>query len=72
MTSIPVTTLVSGEKEKPLRLEKVFAKSVFGQPEAVKAVANAIQLSRSGLQIAGRPVASFLFASASGTGKTLQ
>jgi ATP-dependent Clp protease ATP-binding subunit ClpB len=41
-----------------------------GQPEAVKAVANAIRLSRSGLANANRPLASFLFCGPSGTGKT--
>jgi ATP-dependent Clp protease ATP-binding subunit ClpB len=47
------------------------ASSVIGQPEAVKAVANAIRLSRSGLANAARPIASFLMAGPSGTGKTL-
>lgn len=70
-TSIPVTRLMSTEKEKLLRMEKVLAESVVGQPEAVKAVANAIRLSRSGLANAQRPIASFLFAGPSGTGKTL-
>jgi len=37
----------------------------------VKAVANAIRLSRSGLSNSARPIASFLFAGPSGTGKTL-
>ncbi|KAI0825114.1 P-loop containing nucleoside triphosphate hydrolase protein [Trametes gibbosa] len=70
-TNIPVTRLMSTEKEKLLRMEKILAESVVGQPEAVKAVANAIRLSRSGLRNANRPIASFLFAGPSGTGKTL-
>jgi ATP-dependent Clp protease ATP-binding subunit ClpA len=70
-TNIPVGRLLSTEKEKLIRLEKVLASSVVGQPEAVKAVANAIRLSRSGLANEGRPIASFLFAGPSGTGKTL-
>jgi len=70
-TSIPVTRLMSTEKEKLLRLERVLADSVVGQPEAVRAVANAIRLSRSGLANAQRPIASFLMAGPSGTGKTL-
>ncbi|EIN13756.1 hypothetical protein PUNSTDRAFT_58027 [Punctularia strigosozonata HHB-11173 SS5] len=70
-TNIPVTRLMSTEKEKLLRLEKTLAENVVGQPEAVKAVANAIRLSRSGLRNEGRPIASFLFAGPSGTGKTL-
>ncbi|KAJ7244792.1 P-loop containing nucleoside triphosphate hydrolase protein [Mycena haematopus] len=70
-TSIPVTRLMSSEKEKLLRMEKVLATSVVGQTEAVKAVANAIRLSRSGLTNPQRPIASFLLAGPSGTGKTL-
>ncbi|EMD42108.1 hypothetical protein CERSUDRAFT_110651 [Gelatoporia subvermispora B] len=70
-TNIPVTRLMSTEKEKLLRMERTLAEQVVGQPEAVKAVANAIRLSRSGLRNAQRPIASFLFAGPSGTGKTL-
>ena len=70
-TSIPVTRLMSTEREKLLRMEKILSESVVGQPEAVKAVANAIRLSRSGLGNAQRPIASFLMAGPSGTGKTL-
>ncbi|KAK7468895.1 hypothetical protein VKT23_003392 [Stygiomarasmius scandens] len=70
-TSIPVTRLMSSEKEKLLRMEKVLSDSVVGQTEAVKAVANAIRLSRSGLSNPNRPIASFLMAGPSGTGKTL-
>ncbi|KAI6153595.1 P-loop containing nucleoside triphosphate hydrolase protein [Pisolithus tinctorius] len=70
-TGIPVTRLMSTEKEKLLRMEKILANSVVGQPDAAKAVANAIRLSRSGLASANRPIASFLMAGPSGTGKTL-
>ncbi|KAJ7487593.1 P-loop containing nucleoside triphosphate hydrolase protein [Mycena galericulata] len=70
-TSIPVTRLMSTEKEKLLGMERILANSVVGQTEAVKAVANAIRLSRSGLTNPQRPIASFLLAGPSGTGKTL-
>ncbi|KAF9459898.1 P-loop containing nucleoside triphosphate hydrolase protein [Collybia nuda] len=70
-TSIPVTRLMSTEREKLLKMDKVLASSVVGQTDAVKAVANAIRLSRSGLSNPNRPVASFLMAGPSGTGKTL-
>jgi len=62
---------MSSEKDKLLRMEKILAEHVIGQPEAVKAVANAIRMSRSGLSNAQRPIASFLLAGPSGTGKTL-
>ncbi|KZW02267.1 hypothetical protein EXIGLDRAFT_735744 [Exidia glandulosa HHB12029] len=70
-TGVPVTRLVATEKEKLLKMEKIIGETVVGQPEAVKAVANAIRLSRSGLRNASRPIASFLMAGPSGTGKTL-
>ncbi|KXN90030.1 hypothetical protein AN958_05035 [Leucoagaricus sp. SymC.cos] len=70
-TNIPVTRLITTEKEKLLRLEKVLAQQVVGQTDAVKSVASAIRLSRSGLSDPNRPVASFLMAGPSGTGKTL-
>lgn len=70
-TGVPISKLQGTEKELLLNMEKTLADSVVGQPEAVQAVANAIRLSRSGLGNAERPIASFLFAGPSGTGKTL-
>lgn len=60
-TGVPVTRLKQTEKEKLLKMEKGLQKEVIGQPEAVRAVSNAIRLSRSGLANEGRPIASFLF-----------
>ncbi|KAF8877454.1 P-loop containing nucleoside triphosphate hydrolase protein [Gymnopilus junonius] len=70
-TGIPVSRLVTTEKEKLLKMEKTLSAQVVGQPDAVKAVANAVRLSRSGLSNPNRPTASFLMAGPSGTGKTL-
>lgn len=69
-SGIPVTSLRTSEKQKLLRMEKTLRKSVIGQEEAVKAVSDAIRLSRSGLSNQDRPIASFLFVGPSGTGKT--
>jgi ATP-dependent Clp protease ATP-binding subunit ClpA len=70
-TGVPVTRLMSTEREKLLKLDKTLSRAVIGQPDAVKAVASAIRLSRSGLSNPSRPIASFLMAGPSGTGKTL-
>ena len=70
-TGVPTSRLLSTERQKLLKLEDVLAEQVVGQPEAVMAVADAVRLSRSGLGNASRPIASFLFAGPSGTGKTL-
>ncbi|KAH8835810.1 P-loop containing nucleoside triphosphate hydrolase protein [Flagelloscypha sp. PMI_526] len=70
-TNIPVTRLMSSERDKLLRMERILGKEIVGQPEAITAVANAIRLSRSGLANSARPIASFLLTGPSGTGKTL-
>jgi len=69
-TGIPVTRLKTTEKDRLLNMEKVLAKIVVGQKEAVQAVSNAIRLQRSGLSNPNQPP-SFLFCGPSGTGKTL-
>lgn len=43
---------------------------VVGQPEAISAVCNALTLSYAGMHDTGRPLGVFLFAGASGVGKT--
>ncbi|KAJ3525257.1 hypothetical protein NMY22_g10652 [Coprinellus aureogranulatus] len=68
---IEVTRLVTTENEKLLRLERILAEDVIGQDDAIKAVANAVRLSRSGLSGPNRPTASFLMVGPPGTGKTL-
>ncbi|EED86034.1 predicted protein, partial [Postia placenta Mad-698-R] len=70
-TKIPVQRLLASDKTRLLGLEDALAQQVVGQPEAVKSVTNAIQLSRTGLNNTNRPIASLLFTGPSGTGKTL-
>lgn len=70
-TKIPVQRLLVNDKTRLLDLEGALSKQVIGQPEAVKAVTVAIQLSRTGLRNPNRPIASLLFTGPSGTGKTL-
>ena len=70
MTGIPVSKMMEGERDKLLRMEEVLHKKVIGQDEAVKAVANAIRRSRSGLSDPNRPYGSFLLLGPTGVGKT--
>jgi ATP-dependent Clp protease ATP-binding subunit ClpB len=70
-TGIPVTKLVESERDKLLKLEDELHKSVVGQDEAVRAVAEAIQRSRAGLSDPNRPIASLVFLGPTGVGKTL-
>ena len=69
-TGIPVSRLVQGEREKLLRLDETLHKRVVGQEEAVRAVTEAIQRSRAGIQDPNRPIGSFLFLGPTGVGKT--
>lgn len=69
-TGIPVTRLISGEKEKLSRLEDQLAKRVVGQKEAIVEVANAIRRSRAGISEENKPIASFIFLGPTGVGKT--
>ncbi|MEN9529714.1 MAG: hypothetical protein RI932_1587 [Pseudomonadota bacterium] len=69
-TGIPVSKLFSAERERLLHIEDDLRKSVVGQDHALRAVANAIRLSRSGLKDANRPMGSFLFLGPTGVGKT--
>ena len=69
-TGIPVSRLMEGEKEKLLRLEEILHERVVGQEEAVKAVADAVLRSRSGIKDPNRPVGSFIFLGPTGVGKT--
>lgn len=69
LTGIPVSKLTQGENSKLINMEKVLGREVVGQPEAIKAVSDAIRLSRSGLANPDAP-ASFMFLGLSGSGKT--
>ena len=69
-TNIPVTKLISSEKEKLLGLEDNMKKRVMGQDEALKLVSDAVIKSRSGIKDPNRPIASFMFLGPTGVGKT--
>jgi ATP-dependent Clp protease ATP-binding subunit ClpB len=69
-TGIPVSRLMQGEVAKLVRMEDVLHARVVGQDQAVRAVANAIRRSRSGLSDRHRPIGSFLFLGPTGVGKT--
>ena len=69
LTGIPVSKLTQAENAKLINMERELSNAVVGQGEAVKAVSNAIRISRSGLANPNQP-ASFLFLGLSGSGKT--
>ena len=69
-TNIPLSKLVSSEKEKLLHLEDSMKRRVMGQDEALHLVSEAIIKSRSGIKDPNRPIGSFIFLGPTGVGKT--
>ena len=69
-TGIPVTKMMTAEKDRLIHIEDFLSKKIIGQKNAIKAIANAIRKARAGLKPSYRPVGSFLFLGPTGTGKT--
>ncbi len=69
-TGIPATRLLEQEADRLIHLEERLHERVVGQEEAVRAVADSIRRSRSGLQDPKRPIGSFMFLGPTGVGKT--
>ncbi len=69
-TGIPVSKMMTSEKQKYLALEEVMHKRVVGQDMAVSVVSDAIRRNRAGLSDPNRPLGSFLFIGPTGVGKT--
>jgi len=69
-TGIPVVRLLSGERERLMKMEEAISKRVVGQDEAVTALCDAVRRSRAGLGDTNRPIGTFLFLGPTGVGKT--
>ena len=69
-TGIPVGRLTENERQRILSLEEILDRKVMGQPEAVKAVAEAVRRGSSGIRDPRRPVACLMFTGPTGVGKT--
>ena len=69
-TKIPVSKLVSSEKEKLLHLYDRLRERVIGQDDALRRVSDAILRARSGIKDPNRPIGSFIFLGPTGVGKT--
>ena len=69
-TGIPVSKMMTSEKQKYVQLEDVLHKRVVGQDVAVKTVSDAIRRNRAGLSDPNRPLGSFMFIGPTGVGKT--
>lgn len=69
-THIPVTKLMSGDKEKLIHLSDTLKQRVIGQDHAIELVSDAIIRQRAGIKEKNRPIGSFLFLGPTGVGKT--
>ncbi|MCH4073000.1 ATP-dependent chaperone ClpB [Pseudoramibacter sp.] len=69
-TGIPLSKVMSGEREKLLKLEDTLKERVIGQEEPIKKVTDAILRSRAGIKNPNTPIGSFLFLGPTGVGKT--
>jgi ATP-dependent Clp protease ATP-binding subunit ClpC len=69
-TGLPRAILDDNERVELATVRKYFEARVIGQSEAVAAVVDRIAMLKAGLTDPGRPVAVFLFAGPTGTGKT--
>ena len=69
-TGIPVSKMMTTEREKLINLEDQIHLRMVNQNAAVKSVADAVRRSRAGLQDPQKPIGSFLFLGPTGVGKT--
>jgi ATP-dependent Clp protease ATP-binding subunit ClpA len=70
MARIPARRLTMSDRARLQNLENDLKGVVFGQDEAVTALAKSIKRSRAGMRQVGRPVGSFLLTGPTGVGKT--
>ena len=68
-SGVPASRMLESERERLLGLERHLGERVYGQPEAIHAVAEAARRMRTDLQLKRSP-ASFLFVGPTGVGKT--
>lgn len=69
-TGIPVTTILKDEASRLVDVAKRLKRRVKGQDFAVGMVADAVTISKAGLQDENKPLASFMFLGTTGVGKT--
>ncbi len=67
---IPPASVSSDDRGKLKSLERDLKSVVFGQDQAIEALAAAIKMARSGLGKPDKPIGSFLFSGPTGVGKT--
>ena len=69
-TGIPVSKIMQEDSQKLLNLSSELSTQIIGQDEAISELSRAIRRGRTGLKDPSRPIGSFIFAGATGVGKT--
>ena len=67
---IPPKSVSASDRDQLRNLERDLKLVIFGQDQAIEALASAIKMARSGLREPEKPVGAFLFAGPTGVGKT--
>jgi ATP-dependent Clp protease ATP-binding subunit ClpA len=70
MARIPPKSVTKSDTEALRTLEADLNRGVFGQDDAIKALAASVKLARAGLRDPQKPIGSYLFAGPTGVGKT--
>jgi len=70
MARIPPRSVSRDDRQALASLESDLKRMVYGQDEAIIALASAIKLSRAGLREPEKPVGNYLFSGPTGVGKT--
>src|SRR6478752_5022625 len=70
MARIPPKSVSKDDTETLINLQKDLKRVVFGQDQAIEALASAIKLSRAGLREPEKPIGCYLFSGPTGVGKT--
>ncbi len=70
MARIPPKSVTKTDTEKLNNLDTDLKRVVFGQDEAIDALAASIKLARAGLREPEKPIGSYLFSGPTGVGKT--
>ena len=70
LSGLPARAVDMDDRRALRRLERTLAERVYGQPEAITALATAVKRARLGFGPPGQPIGSFLFTGPTGVGKT--
>lgn len=69
-TGIPCAQLAQSEASRLVQLPRLLAERIHGQDDALRAMAQSLQVSRSGLSDPDRPLGVMMLAGPTGTGKS--